>query len=452
MTTHRVKIDYLPRPELAFIHERDSRFRIAVCHRRAGKTVAAVMEMILRCFQTPKTDFQAAYIGPSYRQTKKVSWKYFRKYLADVPMVKFNETELTVKLPNGALIQLLGAENYQNLRGEYYDYICCDEMASFPAPAFSEVLLPCLSDRQGHCLLIGTPDGKNVFYEMYQRALSDPNWKAFSLPASVSKILPQSELDLQKSLMAPETYAQEYECSFQASSVGSYYGALMAQTYLENRVTSVPYDPSLVTYCAFDLGIDDATAIFFIQVSRTSLHVIDYYEASGLPIGHYASVIKQRPYVIEALILPHDANNRGLGTGLTIRDQLLALKFKCIIAPRLRIMDGINAVRSLLPKMYWDANNTTKAREAIESYRAEWDEHQGMMRARPKHDQYSHCADALRTFAVGLPKSAGRMSAFELEELRGSLNPGYQTASPFPKYVENNSWDPFGGSDYNPLH
>ena len=199
------------------------RFAVLVCHRRWGKTVFAVMELILAAAFTAKPDFRGAYIAPFRKQAKDVTWDYFKRFAGKMPGVTFNETELTVNFPNGARITLYGADNAEALRGLYFDYVVLDEVADMKPHVWGEIVRPTLADRQGKALFIGTPKGMNLFFELYNRGLSggDTAWKSMVFRASdtVGKIpwITQEELDCARNDLTDAQYRQEFECDFNAS-------------------------------------------------------------------------------------------------------------------------------------------------------------------------------------------------------------------------------------------
>ena len=199
------------------------RFAVLVCHRRWGKTVFAVMELILAAAFTEKPDFRGAYIAPFRKQAKDVTWDYFKRFAGKMPGVSFNETELTVSFPNGARITLYGADNAEALRGLYFDYVILDEVADMKPHVWGEIVRPTLADRKGRALFIGTPKGMNLFFELYNRGLSggDSAWKSMVFRASdtVNKIpwITQEELDCARNDLTDAQYRQEFECDFNAS-------------------------------------------------------------------------------------------------------------------------------------------------------------------------------------------------------------------------------------------
>lgn len=198
------------------------RFVVLVCHRRWGKTVFAVMELILAAMCTSRPDFRAAYVAPFRKQAKDIAWDYFKKFAGKIPGVTFNETELTVLFPNGAKITLYGADNAEALRGLYFDYVVMDEVADMKPFVWGEIVRPALADRKGKCLFIGTPKGMNLFFELYNRGVSDGRtWASLVFRASDTvNVLPwitMEELDNARADLTDAQYRQEFECDFNAS-------------------------------------------------------------------------------------------------------------------------------------------------------------------------------------------------------------------------------------------
>jgi phage terminase large subunit len=409
----RVSTGYRPRPLQAEIHRNLARFNVLVCHRRFGKTVLCINELIDRALSCPLERPRYAYIAPLYRQAKQAAWDYLKVYTAALPGARANESELRVDLPNGARMQLFGADNPDALRGIYLDGVVLDEFGQMNPRVWTEVLRPALTDREGWAVFIGTPRGRNAFHAIYQHAQSRPDWHAALYKASETAILPAAELRAARADMAEEEYDQEFECSFQAAIAGAYYGKLMSAAQAEGRIGRAPWNPALPVDTAWDLGIGDSTAIWFVQQAAREIHWIDFYEASGVGLDHYAKVLGDKPYVWGEHLLPHDAAARELGTGKTRVETLAALGIRVRVVGLHAVDDGINAVRNLLPRSWFDAEKCAAGLEALKNYRREWDDRLGAFRPRPLHDWSSHAADAARTAAMGLrpEKSTRRLPA-----------------------------------------
>src|SRR6266568_585006 len=409
MARQPVTVQYYPRPQFARFHARTERFACIVAHRRAGKTVACVHDLHRAAIRGTKLRPRYAYISPFVRQSKTVAWDYLRDAITPAygGNASAHETELRVDYTNGGQVRLYGADNPDALRGIYLDGVVLDELADMDPRVWSEIIRPALADRQGWAVFIGTPKGRNAFFELWRRSQSEQNWFSLMLKASETGLIPESELALAKRDLSEDQYAQEFECSFEAAIVGSYYGKLMARAEQDRRIAPVPYDPAALVWTSWDLGIRDATAIWFAQVIGREIRIIDYYEASGVDLGHYVREIGARPYVYAGHIVPHDAQAKELGTGKSRLEVLESLGLKNIsIAPLHRVEDGINAVRVFLPKCWFNAKKCARGIDALKLYRAEYDDKLQALRPRPVHDWTSHAADSFRYLALTLDRKA----------------------------------------------
>jgi len=399
--TIQVSTGYQPRGAFVGFHRRTQRWSSLVCHRRAGKTVACVADLVdaaLRC-KLPTPRF--AYLAPYYTQAKDVAWVYLKQMVAPIPGTQINESELRVDLPNGGRVRLYGADNYDRLRGLFLDGIVLDEFADMDPRAWPEVIRPALSDRQGWAAFIGTPKGRNAFWEIHTQAERNPDWFSMTLRADDSGLIVPAELEDARQSMTPEQFAQEYLCSFEAAIVGAYFGKEVAQAEREGRIREVAYDPALPVYTAWDLGIGDSTAIWFWQAHAGEIRVIDFYENNGQAVDHYAKVIHAKPYSYAADFVPHDAKVREFtGYGRTRIEAMRGEGLKPRLVPDHKIMDGINAARVLFSRMLFDEVRCRPGLEALRQYRAEFDEKTKAFRDNPKHDWTSHAADAFRYMAM----------------------------------------------------
>jgi len=279
----RIVLPYKPRPQQAELHRamRSKRFAVLVCHRRFGKTIYAINRLIRRALASDKPDYRGAYVAPLLKQAKAVAWDYLKFYAGRIAGATFNEAELRVDIPSGRVerdqdgqvvpdsrvksIRLYGANNPDALRGIYLDDLVMDEVAQMPRNLWTQILRPALADRKGCALFIGTPQGRDFFYQLYQQAQHDPDWLAAMYRASETGILDPDELAAARREMSPEEYEQEFECSFTAAIRGAYFAALMADAERSGRITDVPYDPTLPVHTAWDLGVSDSTSIWFLQ-------------------------------------------------------------------------------------------------------------------------------------------------------------------------------------------
>jgi len=415
----QIKIPYSPRALQAQLHAemQARRWGVVVCHRRFGKTVWAINHILRDALMSSKPAPRYAMMAPTYRQAKSVSWDLLKQYAGSIPGVRFNETELRCDLPNGARISLLGAENGQALRGLELHGVVMDEYANMPESVFPEVIRPSLSTSKGWCCFIGTPQGHNAFYELYEQAKGDDEWLAVVHKASETGLLDREELEAAQKMMSPDQYAQEFECSWQANVPGSIYGKELEQAEDDGRVTNVPYDPALRVSTFWDLGVGDSTAVFFVQTAGRAVHVIDYYEARGEGLPHYCKVLSQKGYLYQDHFAPHDIEQRELGSGKSRREIAYDLGLNFRVVPKLGLEDGIHAAKMLIPKCWFDRDKTKVGLEALRQYHRAYNERTRTFRATPVHDWSSHSADAFRYLAVGLRLGNNKMRAPQQQAL-----------------------------------
>lgn len=396
---------YRPRLQFESFHKRQQRFACIVAHRRAGKTVACVNDLQDGALRCQNTRPRFAYLSPFLKQSKTVAWDYLKAAMDPLRVLgaQINESELRVDYHNGGQVRLYGADNMDALRGIYLDGVVLDEFADMDPRVWSEVIRPALADRKGWAVFIGTPKGRNEFYKLFERSKSEADWFSLMLKASETGLIDKDELDLARRDLSEDQYAQEFECSFEAAIVGAYYGKLMRLAEEDKRITGVPYEPTAQVYTAWDLGIRDSTAIWFAQVVGREIRLIDYYEATGADLGHYVREIVGKPYLYAGHIVPHDAQAKELGTGKSRLEVLESLGLKNItVAPMHRVEDGINAVRTIIPRCWFDAKKCSRGIDALKLYRSEFDDKLQSLKPRPVHDWASHAADAFRYLALTL--------------------------------------------------
>lgn len=409
-----VQTGYFPRPHQELLHSRMKRFNVLVCHRRFGKTVFSIAETLDQSLRNAKKNPQYAYIAPTFGQAKRVAWDILKDMTKNFPGVTTHEQELRVDIPrpnskDRIRIQLLSAENPDSLRGLYLDGVILDEYADCDPSIWTKVVRPALSDRRGWAIFIGTPKGQNHFWDILADAVRNAGhgWFHAIFKASETKILPEDELTDARRTMAEEEYNQEYECSFAAALTHSYYGKQMAKALEEKRITSVPHDPAATVSVYFDLGISDHMAMFACQVVGREVRVINYYEASGRGLDDFCDVIREwrneLNYSYERVVLPHDGKARSLETGKS-RQQYMQenLRLPVDVLPRMSLADGINAVRLLLPRVWFDMHRCRRGIECLVNYQRKHDAKNKVYMNQPLHNWASHGADAFRTLALGL--------------------------------------------------
>jgi hypothetical protein len=414
-----ILLPYNPRQAFMPFHNRTQRWACLVAHRRAGKTVAAVNDIIRAAITYQGDRGLFAYIAPYRSQAKAVAWQYFQEFAAPITQAK-NEQELTITLMNGSQVRLYGADNADAMRGLGFSGVYMDEYGDFKPSVFGNVIRPALSDKQGWAVFGGTPKGKNQFWEIYETAQRLPQeWFLLRLPASTSGLLPSGELAAARAQLAEDQYLQEYETSFEAAILGSFYGKEMREADQQGRICQVPYNPDLPVYTAWDLGYRDDTAIWFYQLGRGEIRVIDFYAVSGENIHDIANVVLTKGYRYAKHYLPHDARAKSLQTGKSIVEQLAAHLdiAKLAVVPDIGLQNGIQATRLILPRVYFDAERCRDGIEALRQYQREYDEDKKAYRQNPRHDWTSHPSDAFRMLAVSWQEIADKPPALEPKPL-----------------------------------
>ena len=377
---------------------RAKRFGVLVCHRRFGKTVLGVNINQQTATMCPKVRPRCAYIGPTYRQAKATAWDYMQYYARPVPGVAFNQSELRVDYPNLGQSRIYGADNPDALRGIYLDRAVLDEYGMHPAKTFSEVIGPTLVDRGGSALFLGTPNGKNQFYDIAklaqaEEAKGNPDWFFREFKASVTGLLDEGYLASAKQVMTADEYAQEFECSFEASVKGAIYTKELERVRTDGRLTRVPYDPALPVDTDWDLGIGDAMAIWFSQSLKTGeVRLIDYVSASGEGFPYYVRILNAKGYTYGHHWAPHDIVVRELGTGKSRLETATSFGLRFSVTPRItgalgvEVEEGINAVRLFLGRCWFDADRCQAGYDALMNYRRDYNKTLNEFKAAPVHD------------------------------------------------------------------
>ena len=401
-------VGYIPRSQFLEFHNRDKRWAVIVAHRRAGKTVACIMELLTRALATPKQNARYAYIAPFREQAKTVAWEYLKYYAAQVvedPARDFRESDLSVRLFNGSTVRLFGADNPNALRGIYLDGVVMDEYADMRASLWGEVIRPTLSDRNGWAVFIGTPRGRNAFFDIYDMAGNDPAWYRLTLKASETGLLPETELADAQKTMSENQYAQEYECSFEAAVLGAVYAKELLAARGQNRIGTVMYDATRLVHTAWDIGYGDSTAIWFYQLVGNEVRIIDYYEANMEAAAFYASILKGRGYAYDTCWLPHDAANGQSATGHSFLEVIRGFGFKADIVSKVSLEEGINTARQLFPRCTFDEKHCAAGLDALQNYRWDYNQRMREMKPTPVHDWSSHGADAFRYLSISAKRN-----------------------------------------------
>jgi len=409
-----VIIPYKPRKWAESLHNSVKRWIVLVLHRRAGKTTAVLNHLQRDCIRTPESQF--AYIGPTYKQSKRVAWDIAKKISRDIPGIEYNESELTIKYPNGSKLILVGSDNPDSLRGLALWGVGFDEYSQQPSNIFSEIISKALADHLGYAIFFGTPKGKNEFHRIYKSALSNPDWTVVfktiddSLRDEEGETIQNLRIALEddrrlvaQGLMTQEEFDQEWYCSFEAAIKGAYYAQQIAEARKQGRIKSVPYDPALKAHIVFDLGVGQNLSAGIYQRIGNETHKIDYWEGSnkdGMPQAIKA--LQNKPYVYGKVFVPHDAEGTEISTGKTRLATAKALwpNVEWVVVPKLSIDDRIAKARLMWSHFWVNEPNCQLWLDYIAQYHQEWDDDKGMFKEKPLHDFTSHAADEFSYAAV----------------------------------------------------
>ena len=399
----KIELEYEPRNPQADIHQavHKNRFVVVVAHRRMGKTVSAINQLIYSAINCKLKNPRYALISPTYGMSKRVAWDMLTEYTRPL-QAENNIAELRSDFM-GRRISLYGADNIDSLRGTYFDGVVIDEYAQINPSLFSEIIRPAISDRKGWVLFIGTPKGRNHFATLRDKAaIGKDGWKLLEFKASETGLVDQEELDAALKEMGEDKYNQEFEVNFHTPVEGAYYGSLINNLEFKQQINdSVIRDDICKTFVSWDLGMGDSTAMFVAQSAGQEIHIIDFLENHGQGLDYYINWLRDNRYDTAEQLLPHDIQVRELGTGKSRLEVLEEAGLNCRVVPKLGIDDGIQAVRRMLPRCWFN----TKVKDAVDllrNYRRTYDEKRDVFFDKPLHDFTSHAADSFRYLAVGL--------------------------------------------------
>lgn len=376
---------------------------VAVWHRRAGKDATGLHWTSVAAFQRKGVYW---HMLPTLAQGRKVIWDGRTRDGADTlsawphELVKHRRNdEMKLELRNGSIWQVVGSDNYDSLVGSNPVGVVFSEY-SLADPAAWDFIRPILAENGGWAIFLYTPRGRNHGWTLYDMARNSDSWHASLLTVDRSGAIPQEVIQEERAAgMSEEMIQQEFYCSFEAPMFGAYYANEMMEADKDERIRHVPYDKAVKVETWWDLGIGDATAIWFAQRVGPEIHLIDYYEESGEALPHYVKVLQDKGYVYGEHIFPKDVQARELIAGKTREEVLKELGIKVSVCKDHKVDDRIEAVRNNMKKCWWDEKKCRRGIEALRQYRKEYDpkkstEKVAYFRPRPVHDWTSHGADA----------------------------------------------------------
>ena len=384
---------------------------VCVWHRRAGKEKTFINWMAAGAVDRVGTYF---YFFPTYAQAKKVLWDGkdksgfpFMDHFPKELRKSQNESELRIELLNGSAVQLIGTDNVDSIVGSNPIGCVFSEFA-LQDPTAWDYIRPILRENGGWACFDFTPRGKNHGWKLYEMAKANPEWFAQILTVDDTKVLSKEQIEQERlEGMSEEMIEQEYYCSFEGIQVGSYYGRELRNIEALGHFVKDLYDPGVSVETWFDIGVGDATAVWFTQTVNGEVHVVEYQEAEGEGIGYWAKELQKKPYVYHKHHGPKDLNVREWGTSgsggkpITRLDAARKLGINFHIVAEVSLEDGINTARAFLARCWFDKAKCERGLDALWSYHKEYNEKMHTFKSTPMHDWASHGADAFRYLAVG---------------------------------------------------
>lgn len=412
MRENIIEINYKPQKHQLLWHKNPTRFLIAVCGRQIGKTTAAVNELIMRAASNPET--RNWYVTNDFQQARRNVWSEIKKYIPKEVSVKYNESDMTIKFPNGSTIELIGVENAERLRGAVVHFMILDEYADFSRNVWEEILSPMFTTTNGQAWFIGTPKGLgNDFYDKYMSAPDDKEFTRYKIPAiswvekkGTKVMVPTSEyaaVNVIKHAFEvddPDSFNQEYMGDFTRPR-----GTVYKEWPIEN-FKKVPYDVNLPLHLSIDFGVNDPTAIIWIQPNGSEYRVIDYYEGTDAEISHYIQAIRSKPYKTPELITGDPAGKaRNLTTGTSPIEMMAKKGLHVRVKYGVKLLDQIRITHEIMKSLYVD-KRLDRFKDCILNYRYPSNREK---RSKidtsveiPIHNEYSHAMRALEYYAVNV--------------------------------------------------
>ncbi len=384
-----------------------------IASRRAGKDILFWNLAIRQCLKRTCLVF---YVLPTYSQGRKCIWDAIAidgtKFLDFIPKMLIdgtpNQAEMKVRFKNGSILQIIGGDTYDtSLVGTNPYAVILSEYSLMPPDIFS-MIRPILAANGGWCGVVGTPRGKNHMWQMWKTVQELPEWKVFIHRASTIQHISDEVLAQERAQMDEGLYLQEYECSFERGISGSFYGTHLDALKLKGQIGHVPWEPGLLTYTAWDIGVNDATSIIFFNVvgDGSVIRIIDCYSNNNLGLEHYVKILQDKPYTYGKHFAPHDIKVREWGGGAITRyEKARQMDLVFTVLDQIGVIEGIENVWTHFPKFWIDAEKCRSLINALENYRKEWDDKRQMYLPKPVKSWANHYADALRYLCMSLHKT-----------------------------------------------
>lgn len=440
-----IPFEFRPRPyQVDLFKAMDSGYKraITVWHRRCGKDKSMFNLLVKKSLERRGVYY---YLFPEFAQAKRVIWDgvdgsgfKFLDHIPEILIQRKNGTDMKIELTNGSIIQLIGTDKFDKVRGANPVGCVFSEFA-FQNPKAWNIIRPILAENRGWAIFNSTPNGKNHFYDMFNMAEKNQKWFTQFLTVKDTVDWDNNPIISEESIqeerdagMSEEMIQQEFYCNWTANSQGFYYLTYIEDADKDGRIGRVPFDHSSPVETWWDIGVGDNTVIWFTQTMGNNIHIIDYYKNKGKGLNHYAKHLQSKPYVYRSHNFPHDMANTEFGTGRT-RYEVAEEIFKGTrlnIIQKLGLEDGINAVRVVLPSCHFDKGKCADGLDALRNYHQQFDERLQEYKGKPVHDWASDPADAFRYMAIGvtLPKARAFKNNFMKKTAKASSTRNWQSS------------------------
>ena len=382
-------------------------------HRRAGKDKTCLNVIVAAACQRKGTYL---YLFPQHNQARRVIWRGMdasgMRFIDHIPkelIAKINSTDMSIELINGSIIQLVGSDNYDALMGTNPLGIVYSEF-SLHHPMARQLLNPILVENGGWEILQGTPRGKNHAYEVYTSVRHNPQWYVRVLTVEDTfrgdgeSVITKAQVDEELAAGMPtELCRQEFYCDWNVGVVGAFYTEEIDRADKEDRIVPMSITKNAV-WTFWDLGIADSTAIWFMQPNGGTLDMIYTYESTGKGIEHYIQVVnafaKKHGINYKGHYAPHDIEQREYISARSRQEMARELGINFMVVPKVSIEDGIQACKTLFPRVRFHVEHAKDGLNALREYKREYDDIRRAFKDKPLHDWSSNYADAFRYFAV----------------------------------------------------
>lgn len=397
---------------------------IAILPRRCGKDYVAWNVMIRAAIMKVGVYW---YIGPTYNQMRRILWdsidndgNAFLSFIPDEIIESKNGQMMTIKLINGSVIQMIGSEKYDSLRGANPIGVVFTEYAD-QNPKALEVLDPVFKGNNAWVIFASTPKGKNHLFDLWEIAQKYPDkWFCYLKTIEDTKHIDIKEIyqDIEDRKYSYDFAMQEFFCSWSMGIDGSVYGKSLQQLKLNEQIGNIPWNPSKPVHTAWDLGYADPTVIIFFQYYNNNIYIIDFYKKSYEFCEHFAKYIHNKPYQYGKHIGPTDLENHEQTSGQTRKSRYGQLGVRFTVAKRLLIEDGIESVRAHFPSFFIDERKCRDLITDLENYRYKFDATRNRYGIEPIHDNYSHTCDAFRYLCTSINLLRSGMTEEDVDRIR----------------------------------